>query len=309
LPEQISFVEHPSDVIAQAARLVEQGRSFALITSVRIEGGAARDVGSLALVDDLGGMVGYLSNGCIDKDIQFHATEAMASGEKRLIRYGNGSQFADLTLPCGGALDVLIDPAPDTAALVAAHAHLGARTPASLTFTLPDDAATSVKFTYTPKFRLVLAGRGAIFRAMAQVGKSAGFQVYLLSPDEDDIAATADLPDQAAVHLTSPHQAVELPALDQYAAFLTLFHDHEWEPELLRCAATTPAPFIGSLGSQRTHAVRLERLRTSGVSEEHLARMEGPIGLIPSLREAPLIAISAMAQIVEFLPAGITQTS
>jgi len=110
LADDIAYVEHPSDVIASAADLARQGRPFALITSVAIEGGAARDLGSLALVDDTGRMVGYLSNGCIDKDIQFHATEALQSRSKRLVRYGNGSQFADLTLPCGGALDVLIDP-------------------------------------------------------------------------------------------------------------------------------------------------------------------------------------------------------
>lgn len=303
LPDQIAFVEHPSDIIAHAASLIDQGRTFALITSVAIEGGAAREVGSLALVEDGGKMVGYLSNGCIDKDIQLHARAALNSKMATLIRYGDGSRYADLKLPCGGALSVLIDPSPDADAIKAAHQSFSDRVPAVLTFKLPDGAQE--RFTYFPKFRIVLAGRGAVFRAMAQITTSAGFQLYALSPDEDDLGAIAEITDAPPVHLTSPDQPIALAPLDAHAAFLTLFHDHDWEPALLRAALKTPAAFIGSLGSRRTHAAREAQLAASGVSEKELARLNGPIGLVPSLREAPLIAISAMAEIVAALPKGI----
>lgn len=306
MPEPITFVEHPSDVIAHAALLIGQGRAFALITSVAIKGGAAREVGSLALVDDAGAMVGYLSNGCIDRDIQLHASEALETGEKQLVRYGNGSRYADLKLPCGGALSVLIDPAPDRDAIRAAHDGFVARKPVSLTFAVPE-APAPVQFTYTPKYRFVLAGRGAVFRAMAQVVHSAGFQLYLLSPDEDDIAAVRDVSDAPPVHLTSPAHVAPMDMLDPFSAFLTLFHDHDWEPELLREALDSPAHFLGSLGSTRTHAARLLRLEALGVPPDTAARIKGPIGLVPSLREAPLIAISAMAEIVAALPVSITQ--
>lgn len=305
MSEDISYVEHPSDVLAHATSLNAQGRSFALITSVAIEGGAAREVGSLALVEDTGAMVGYLSNGCIDKDIQFHAIEALQSGAKREVRYGNGSQFLDLKLPCGGALEVLIDPAPNTEALTAAHGALVARQPATLRF---ERSEGEISFTYTPKMRLVLAGRGAVFRATAEVGKSAGFQIFLLSPDEDDIAATTALCEQPPIHLTSLGQLVPMAELDEYSAFLTLFHDHDWEPELLRAAVQTRTSFIGCLGSQRTHAARLDRLAALGVDPTNLARVRGPIGLVPSLREAPLIALSAIAEVVSALPTGIRST-
>lgn len=302
MPDQISFIEHPSDVIAHAAALVAQGRRFALITSIAIEGGAAREVGSLALVDDRGQMVGYLSNGCIDKDIQLHAQAALASDDAALIRYGEGSYFADLKLPCGGALSVLIDPKPAMGAILEAHGAFKARRLAKMIFRLPDGA--DVTFTYPPKFRLVIAGRGAVFRAMAQVTKSTGFQLFALSPDEDDIAAVAALTEAPPVHLTSPDHLISFDMLDEHAAFLTLFHDHDWEPELLRAALLSPAFFIGSLGSRRTHNVRLARLASSGETDVELARLQGPIGLVPSLREAPLIAVSAMAEIITALPKG-----
>ncbi|MEJ6397703.1 XdhC family protein [Yoonia sp. 208BN28-4] len=306
MPDDISYVEHASDVIAAAADLARAGRKFALITSVGIEGGAAREVGSLALVDDRGAMAGYLSNGCIDSDIQFHATEALRLGRKQLVRYGNGSRFVDLKLPCGGALDVLIDPAPDLDAVLDASDRLTARHPTDLAFTTPD--GEQHRFTYLPKFRLVLAGRGAIFRAVAEVAQSAGFQIGLLSPQEDDLAAVGHLAITAPVHLTSPDQAITLADLDAHAGFLTLFHDHEWEPALVRAALDTQARYVGCLGSLRTQAARKDTLRAMGVQEDDLARLRGPIGLVPSLREAPLIAISAIAEIVTHLPAAITRS-
>ena len=309
LTETITYLEHPSDVIGQAAALIKSHRRFALITSVAIEGGAAREVGSLALVDDQGQMHGYLSNGCIDRDIQHHATVALSTGQKQVLRYGSGSRYADLKLPCGGALDVLIDPTPDATALLGANDALLARQPTVLTFELPDAPQTAVSFAYTPKFRLFLAGRGAIFRAMAQVGASAGFALYLLSPETDDLAAVAALSPDDPVHLTSPQQTIHLKGLDQFGAFLTLFHDHEWEPALLRAALGTPALFIGSLGSMRTHALRCEALRQDGVPEADIDRLHGPIGLVPSLREAPLIAVSAMAEVITALPKSVTPAS
>jgi len=282
LPEPITYVEHAADVIDHAVDLAEAGRRFALITSINIEGGAAREVGSLALVDDQGAMVGYLSNGCIDRDIQLQAVAALDDGAQQIVRYGDGSRFADLKLPCGGALTILIDPAPDMDALRTAQSTLSARKP-------------------------VLAGRGAIFRAMVSVGQSAGFEVQVLSPEEDDLAAIGPQQTSAPVHLTAPRHAPKLKALDAYSAFLTLFHDHEWEPALLAAALDTPARFIGSLGSQRTHQQRLDQMRDAGVAADDLNRLHGPIGLVPSLREAPLIAVSAMSQVIAAFPPAVRQ--
>jgi xanthine dehydrogenase accessory factor len=307
LSEAVTYAEHAADIMSKAADLIEGGRKFALITSVGIEGGAAREVGSLALVDENDRMTGYLSNGCIDRDIQYHAMEALRSGQKTLIRYGDGSRFADLKLPCGGALDVLIDPEPDLAAILAAHQTFGLRRPVTLSFQSEARGGRSYQFTYAPPFRLCLAGRGAIFRSVAKAAYATGFDVCLLSPEVEDLAAVGHLASQPAVHLISPDRSVVLDVLDEYSAFLTLFHDHDWEPSLLKAALQTDANFIGSLGSMRTHAMRCATLRGMGVPEDALQRLRGPIGMVPSLRDASFIAVSALAEIVGQCPAAIRQ--
>lgn len=298
-PSGLTYVEHASEIIAKAAGFIAEDRLFALITSLAIEGGAAREVGSLALVDETGEMTGYLSNGCIDRDIQLHAQDALRSGAKKLIRYGDGSRYVDLKLPCGGALTVLIDPAPDKDALVRAAADFAARQMVTLTFHGPDDEEPmSRDFTYSPRHRLVLAGRGAIFRSMAQIGQATGYEVYALSPDADDLAAVRACIDTDPRQLTNPNAEEHLDMLDEHSAFLTLFHDHDWEPVLLKAALDTSAHFIGSLGSRRTHEMRKETLRQMQVDETSLKRLRGPIGMVPSLRDAPSISVSALAEIV-----------
>ena len=300
LNSEMIYAEHASEIIAKGAALIAASRPFALINSMEIEGGAAREVGSLALVDDAGEMTGYLSNGCIDRDIQHHAQNAIQTKRKKLIRYGEGSRYADLKLPCGGALTVLIDPNPDTDAICIAAECFAKRQSARLTFHSPEDAegAVSRVFTYDPRHRLVLAGRGAIFRSMAQIGDATGYEVHLLSPDAADLSAVGHLSASPPLYLTTPNREYVFDILDAHSAFLTLFHDHDWEPHLLRSALTKPVRFIGSLGSHRTHDMRCETLRHMGVSDISLARLRGPIGLVPSLRDASSIAISALAEIV-----------
>jgi len=86
-------------------------------------------------------------------------------------------------------------------------------------------------------------------------------------------------------------------------ASLTLFRDHDWQAVLLRATLNTPYRFTGSLGSRRTLDMRKETLRRMQVPEDSLTRLRGPIGLVPSLRDAPSISVSALAGIVAALQA------
>ncbi|SFI50448.1 XdhC family protein [Jannaschia pohangensis] len=304
----ITYAEQAEDVLARACDLLDAGTPFALVVSVRIEGGSAREVGSLAVVSRDGDMVGYMSNGCIDRDLILQAQEALAEGAVRSPTYGAGSPFMDLRLPCGGTLGLVIDPAPDAAALRAAHGDLVARRPARLSVgpttgvAGPEGAAAdAIVIRYAPKPRLVLAGRGAVFRATAALTAHAGMGLCLASPEEDDLVALADLPTVAVQRLTAPDQGLTLP-LDAHTSLLTLFHDHEWEPAILATAARSEARFIGAMGSRRTHEMRLQELTLLGLTAAERARVTGPIGLVPSLRNASLIAVSALAQVAAVLP-------
>jgi xanthine dehydrogenase accessory factor len=79
---------------------------------------------------------------------------------------------------------------------------------------------------------------------------------------------------------------------------LFLFHDHDWEPDLLARALDTPALWIGAMGSERTQAARRAALAARGVDAKSIARVRGPVGLIPASRDPSTLALSAFAEIV-----------
>ena len=295
---QILYAEHAQDILAATLDLMRSGEPCALVTSQNIEGGAAREIGSLAVISGTGDMIGYLSNGCIDRDIIHHGMAAIDNGQLKHLRYGAGSPYLDLKLPCGGALELVIDPAPDLAGLEAALAHLLHRQKTVLSFAGRNGP---VQIEYTPKPALILAGRGAILRTTAQLAAHMDFELHLASPDLEDLACLEELNPTTRQSMTSPSAAIDL-AIDAYSAVLLVFHDHEWEQAILMQVTQNKPFFIGALGSRKTHAMRVERLKQAGLSETQCAQIQGPIGLVPSLRNASLIAVSALAEITAKLP-------
>ena len=276
---------HPSDVL----RFVhESDGPCALICVTDIRGGAMRAKGALMAVGEDGAVAGYVSNGCVDADIIFQARAAMEEGKIRRLKYGEGSPFKDIQLPCGGSIDLLIVPAPNKQMIGGAVVKFATRQSAALKLDEFD-------WSYAPKLRLRIAGRGEAVRALASQALQSGFEVHLQSPEADmhnDLAVTK------FDHLTNP-AAPPAQHDDPYNAVILMFHDHDWEAALLSQALASEAFYIGAMGSERTHKLRCEALAEAGVSAINIARVQGPIGLIPSMRDANLLALSTLAEIVK----------
>ena len=79
---------------------------------------------------------------------------------------------------------------------------------------------------------------------------------------------------------------------------LLLFHDHEWEHALLEWALGTPAFLIGAQGGAPAREARLKRLQGAGHGHAELARIHSPVGLIPQARDARVLALSVLAEVV-----------
>ncbi|MEL6957087.1 MAG: XdhC family protein [Pseudomonadota bacterium] len=104
-----SYLEHPEDVLDQWLTWSSQGAAcLAVVTAT--EGGAVRAAGALMAISELGDVAGYVSGGCIDADVRLHALDCIESGQAKALRYGAGSPFKDLPLPCGGAIEIALLP-------------------------------------------------------------------------------------------------------------------------------------------------------------------------------------------------------
>jgi xanthine dehydrogenase accessory factor len=87
--------------------------------------------------------------------------------------------------------------------------------------------------------------------------------------------------------------------IDPWTAVILLFHEHEWEDAILKWALDSSAFYVGALGGRKAVERRLGGLSSAGVDEHALARLHGPIGLIPVAKDAPMLAISILAEVAE----------
>ncbi len=149
---------------------------------------------------------------------------------------------------------------------------------------------------YNPPLRLIVVGAVHIAQALVPMAAQIGFAVVVVDPrrafatDErfPDVTVMGDWPDEAMDALKP----------DVRTAVVTLTHDPKLDDPALERALRSPAFYVGSLGSRRTHAKRLERLRELGLNDTHFARIHGPVGLNIAAVTAPEIALSILAQIV-----------
>ena len=86
--------------------------------------------------------------------------------------------------------------------------------------------------------------------------------------------------------------------LNSSSAVVLLTHDPKLDDPAILAALASPAAYIGALGSPKTHAKRLERLREAGMSMEQLARLHAPVGLKIGARTPEEIAVSIIAEVV-----------
>jgi xanthine dehydrogenase accessory factor len=144
--------------------------------------------------------------------------------------------------------------------------------------------------------RLIVVGAVHIGQALVPFAVQTGYAVTVVDPrrafasDErfPDVAVATDWPDEAMDRLKP----------DARTAVVTLTHDPKLDDPALDRALRSGAFYVGALGSRRTHAARLGRLRALGHDEAALARIKGPVGLDIEAVTAPEIALSIMAEIV-----------
>src|SRR5882757_291133 len=85
------------------------GLRGALLTLVDCEGGSARPIGAHMAVLEDGRFTGHLSSGCLEAALAAEAVKQIGLGKNVVLRFGVGSPFFDIRLPCGGSIDILID--------------------------------------------------------------------------------------------------------------------------------------------------------------------------------------------------------
>ena len=154
---------------------------------------------------------------------------------------------------------------------------------------------------FPPPKRMIVVGAVHIAQSLVPMAKLSGYDVTIIDPREA-FASEARFPDVNLNH-NWPDEAMTNLDPDRRTAVVTLTHDPKLDDPALTVALRSNAFYIGSLGSKRTHAKRLERLRGDGLTEVELSRINAPIGLDIGAVSPAEIAVSIMGEITAILHA------
>ncbi|BBK42340.1 hypothetical protein STVA_23600 [Allostella vacuolata] len=154
---------------------------------------------------------------------------------------------------------------------------------------------------YNPPRRLVVVGAVHIAQPLVPMAAIGGYQVVVIDP-RHGFATDARFP-QVTLDTDWPDEAMERVKPDVRTAVVTLTHDPKLDDPALAVALRSPAFYIGALGSRRTHAARVERLKALGFGDNEIGRIHAPVGLDIGAVSPAEIAVSIMAQITQTLHA------
>ncbi len=296
---------HDTDqqVLDAVRRWAAKGHRFTLVTVAKTWGSSPRPAGSWMAVRADGQVQGSVSGGCIETDLIGRARSGGFAGALPFVlTYGVTQEEAlRFGLPCGGTMELVVEPAPSLACLDdlaarLARGQLALRTVAigragtviahgAARDALQWDGITLVTL-HGPAWRLLIVGAGQISTYLAPMAQALGYQVTVCDP-RIEYTASWDLP--GVTLLTSmPDDAV-----------LALTHDPKLDDLMLLEALKSPAFYVGALGSAVNSARRRERLLEHfDLSTEEMDRLHGPVGLPIGSRTPPEIAIAILAQMI-----------
>ena len=303
-------------VIAQARDWLRDGQPCWLATVVATYGSSPRPVGSLLVCNLDGQLTGSLSGGCVEDDLLDKLTRAEIAQERpQFFRYGETEEEAEqLGLPCGGHLDIVIEPLALGAVgqFERLAERLDARACVQRTVRLHsgdssirdvpqhaelryDHAAGVLAQTYGPQYQLFVIGTNMVSAYVAEMALALGYDVTVCDPREDRLAGF-DVPGVRKLR-DMPDDAVRAHASDAYSAIVALNHDPRIDDMGMMEALRTDAFYVGAMGSSRTSAKRRERLLALDLTPAQLRRLHAPIGLPIGSKTPPEIAIAILAEI------------
>ena len=298
----------PNSVLETALEWVHGGASVAIATVVSTWGSAPCGIGSQMVVSKGGDIEGSVSGGCVEGAVVFEAMEAIEDGVVRHLEYGVSDEDSfQAGLACGGIIRLRVDPVGGTAFSVAELADLCARRAARRSVCLAGDTARlwltehptggeAFALWFHPSRRLAIVGAVHIAQTLVPMAQVAGFDVTVMDP-RASFATEARFP-TCDIICDDTETAIVAHGVDAATAVVVLAHDPKIDDAALTAAIDGSAFYIGCLGSARTHAKRIARLREQGRSDSEMGRLIGPIGLDIGAEGPNEIAISVVAELV-----------
>jgi len=297
--------------LSSAVQWLEEGLGVWLVTVAGTWGSSPRPPGSLLALCADGRFSGSVSGGCVESELSKYVRRRRPE-RPQTITYGvTAEETRRLGLPCGGRLEVVIEPLTAAAPLRALLDALAERRSVRRRLCLATGEASlhagdgNAPFVYDghnldkvfgPQWRLVIIGVGQLSGYLAELALGLDFEVIVCDP-RDHAEGNWEIPG-APLRRDMPDDLVRMLADDPRSAVVALTHEPNLDDMALMEALDSRAFYVGALGSRSNNANRRRRLAALGVSEAGLARLRGPVGLPLGSRRPAEIALAIAAELV-----------
>jgi xanthine dehydrogenase accessory factor len=249
------------DIFEEIVRLRKAGRKGALATIVEVQGSIPSHESSKILVRDDGSIVGTVGGGCVEAEVWSVAQDVMREEKPRRLHFNlNANPEYDNGLICGGSLDIFVEPI----------------------------LATPTAF---------ILGGGHVGLQVAKVAKIAGFDV-VVADDREAFANKERFPEAAETHAGPWEELLPTLNINEHSYLVLVTRGHKGDLDCLRWAVTTPARYLGMIGSKRKFIAICKVLESEGVPGEKIERVHSPIGLDIGALTPEEIAVSIVAEMI-----------
>ena len=308
------------DVLRTALAWMRAGHRVTLCTVVKTWGSSPRPPGSVMALRDDGQVAGSVSGGCIEDDLIYRLRKGdVAFAKAGLTTYGsNAEEVQRFGLPCGGTVQVVLEPVTAASGLGELLAAIEERRGVERRLDLDtgeviladSDEGDRVEFdgrilrsVHGPRHRLLVIGAGQLSRYVASMAVMLDYDVTVCDPRPEYHEGWQAI---LGAHLATqmPDDLVMEMRLGAHDAVVALTHDPKLDDLALMEALKTLAFYVGVLGSKKSSAARRERLLQFDVTPGQLDRLRAPIGLPIGAKTPAEIAVSVVAELTGARRAG-----
>lgn len=248
------------DIFQEIVRLRRDRIPAALATIVDTLGSTPGKLAQKMIVLADGSIIGTIGGGCVEADVIRESLSVIDTGLPKKMNFVLAGAEAERTgLACGGRVQIMIE------ALDEPH--------------------------------LFIVGCGHIGQKTAQLAKACGFRVTVVDdrPDFADVARFPDADEVLCIEFEKLADGVKVPR-SGYIVVVT--RGHQFDYDGLKWALSTPARFVGVVGSRSKKIQFFQKLREEGYSDEVLADVQIPVGLPIGAESPDEIAVSIVGALV-----------
>jgi xanthine dehydrogenase accessory factor len=286
---------HADFVLEIAARLVDRldaGVPLVVATAVAVDGRMPRTLGTSMSWDGTAA-IGSIAGGCIEGAIVEVADRVLDDARTRIISFGvSDADALSVGLACGGNVTLhlaLVRPG-DPVVEQLRDAAAGSAVQVALT---AEDGREVYVDTIAPPARMIVVGAMEFSVALSAAAQAAGFAVTVVDPRE--LFTTPERFPGAELVVEWPPSYLARTPIDARTVICHLGHDDRYDADLLEVALTSPAGYVGAMGSRTTTAKRRDELERRGIDH---ARLHAPIGLDVGATTPGETAVSILAEVL-----------